>query len=346
VKACHGGTILPVSTLTPQRRSARLPDRDRPAPTLAAYGLRMLGVLLIMSAIAMSLSRAPDRPVETLVARWGLPPSTFLDLGGQLVHLRDVGPRGDPQPIVLLHGTSDSLHTWEPWVQGLQAQRRVVTLDLPGFGLTGPRADGDYRGDADARFVLRVLDALQLQRVVLGGNSLGGEVAWRLATLAPERVDRLILVDASGLPGEGQAVPLGWRIAQAPGLGWLLEAMLPRALVVQALVEVYADPDKITDALVDRYYELTLREGNRHALIERLRQYHRAADAGRVATIRQPTLILWGAQDRLIPPATAREFQRRIAGSTLRLFDGVGHVPQEEDPARTLAAVKAFLAIE
>jgi pimeloyl-ACP methyl ester carboxylesterase len=311
---------------------------------LAARLLRVLGLLLMLSAFALWLSRAPDRPVETLVARWALPPSTFLDLDGQLVHLRDVGPRGDPAPIVLLHGTSASLQTWEPWVLGLQAQRRVITLDLPGFGLTGPRADGNYRGDADAHFVLRVLDTLQVGHMVLVGHSLGGEVAWRLATLAPERVQRLVLVDATGLPVEGQAVPLGWRLALLPGLGWLLESVLPRALVVQGLVQTYADPARVTDEVVDRYYELTLREGNRRALIERLRQYTWGADAERVRRVTQPTLILWGGRDRLIPRAAGQEFQRRIGGSVLHVFDDLGHAPQEEDPARSLAVLKSFLA--
>lgn len=311
--------------------------------TLGERLLRVFGLLLILSAVALSLSRAPDRPVETLVARWGLPPSTFLDLGGQLVHLRDVGPRSDPRPLVLLHGISSSLHTWAAWAQALQSTRRVITIDLPGFGLTGPRADGDYRGDADARFVVQVLDALKLEQVVIGGNSLGGEIAWRVATLAPGRVDRLILVDASGLPSDRQSLPLAWRAAAVPALNWLMESVLPRAIVVHGLMQAYADPARITDALVDRYYELTLREGNRRALGERLRQREWGTDADRIHKITQPTLVMWGGKDALIPVDSGREFQRRIAGSDLVVFADLGHMPQEEDPARTVAAVKAFL---
>lgn len=313
---------------------------------MSAWLLRILGVLLMLSAVALALSRAPDRPVETLVARWAPPPSDFVDLDGQLVHLRDVGPRGDPLPIVLIHGTSASLHTWEGWAQALQGRRRVISFDLPGFGLTGPRADGDYRGDADARFVLALLDKLGVARCVIGGNSLGGEVAWRVATLAPERVDRLVLVDAAGLPFELGAVPLAWRIAHVPLLNRLMEWVLPRPLVVQGLVQVYGDPTRITDELVDRYFEITLREGNRGALGERLRQRDWGGDAERVDSVRQPTLILWGAEDRLIPPAVGRDFQRRIAGSELVIFDGLGHVPHEEDPARTLVPLKAFLGLD
>jgi pimeloyl-ACP methyl ester carboxylesterase len=165
---------------------------------MKALALKLLGALLFMTAIAMWLSRAPDWPVEALVARWAPPPSDFIDVEGQLVHLRDVGPRDDPEPLVLIHGTSASLHTWEGWVKALSARHRVISFDLPGFGLTGPNASGDYRGDSYARFVLDLMDQLKVQRMAVAGNSLGGEVAWRTALMAPRRVTKLILVDAAG----------------------------------------------------------------------------------------------------------------------------------------------------
>ncbi len=320
-------------------------DGVRAEASAGAWLLRLLGILLMVSAVLLALSRAPDRSVESLVARWAPPPSDFIDLDGQLVHLRDVGPRGDPLPVLLLHGTSASLHTWEGWVEQLKPYRRVISVDLPGFGLTGPRADGDYRGDADARFVLALLDRLQVTRAVLAGNSLGGEVAWRVATLAPERVAMLVLVDAGGLPLAPGLLPLGWRIAQAPVLGRAMQWWLPRAMVVQGLTQVYADPARITDRVVDRYFELTLRQGNRRALGERLRQRDWGADAERIATITQPTLILWGAEDRLLPRPMADEFARRIAGSRLVVLEGLGHVPQEEDPARSFEPVRTFLGL-
>ena len=199
--------------------------------------VRLVGVLMILTALVMTLSRAPDRPVQTLVARWAPPPSEFIDVRGQLVHLRDEGPREDPLPIVLVHGTSASLHTWEGWVRALKGQRRVITFDLPGFGLTGPFAgqyaqnnNGDnYAGDAYARFMLDLLDVLKIDRVVMGGNSLGGEVAWRTAFLAPQRVAALVLVDASGPPFTPLSVPLGFRVARTPVLNRISEWVLPRS---------------------------------------------------------------------------------------------------------------------
>lgn len=313
--------------------------------------LKIVGILLMLTALALTLSRAPDRSVESLVARWAPPPSDFLDVDGQLVHLRDEGPRGDPLPLVLIHGTSASLHTWEGWVQALRGHKRVITLDLPGFGLTGPwtrpgmQQAPDYRGDTYARFVLQVLDRLQVRQFTIGGNSLGGEVAWRTATLARDRVQRLILVDSAGLPVERAAVPLGWWIARTPGLSWLAEEVLPRALVAQGLTKVYGHPDRISAALVDRYFEITLREGNRRALGQRLRQMDNGEDAARLKTLTLPTLILWGGRDALFPPAVAQRFHADIAGSRLVMFDDLGHVPHEEDPARTVAPVKDFLGL-
>lgn len=310
--------------------------------------LRLFGLLLMLSALAIPLVRAPDRAVETLVARWAPPPSEFIDLQGQLVHYRDEGPRDDATPIVLLHGTSASLHTWQGWVRALRGGHRVISLDLPAFGLTGPFAGAyaglAYTGPNYARFVLDLLDRLGVQRFVVAGNSLGGEVAWRIAAAAPQRVSRLVLVDAAGYPLEHGTIPLGWQIARLPVLGHVTEHLLPRPLVVQGLATVYGDPAKITDALVDRYFELTLRAGNRAALVQRAQHWSRDEGVAKVEGVTAPTLILWGGRDRVIPPAMGKRFEADIPGSRLIVFDDLGHVPQEEDPARTVAAVLAFLA--
>ncbi len=319
-----------------------------------AWLLRLFGLLLLVSALALPLLQAPDRPVETLVARWAPAPSEFLDLQGQLVHYRDEGPRNDAAPIVLLHGTSASLHTWEGWSKALRGQRRVISLDLPGFGLTGPFA-GDYpsrwagqplyTADHYARFVLDLLDRLGVQRFVVAGNSLGGDVAWHLAAASPQRVTQLVLVDAAGYKFNPDNVPLGWRIARLPVLGRLTEHFLPRPFVLQGLRTVYANPALIDEALIDRYFELALRAGNRAALVQRLQTWSPGEGVDKVVGVSAPTLILWGGRDQLIPPAFAARFAADIPGSQQVLFDDLGHVPQEEDPQRTVAAVKAFLGL-
>ncbi len=325
---------------------------------MAMWVQRAVGLLLVLTAIALALARAPDVPAAGLVARWAPAPSDFVAVKGQTVHLRDEGPRHDgddagPPPIVLIHGTSASLHTWEGWVKALKGQRRVISFDLPGFGLTGPfianpssgYAADDYHGDTYARFVLDLLDALQVQRAVLIGNSLGGEVAWRTAAMAPDRAASLVLVDAAGLNFKPQKVPLGFLLARMPVLNKLGEWALPRGVVVEGLQSVYGDPTRVTEALVDRYYELALREGNRRALGFRARQIVMGEHAERVAALKLPTLILWGGRDRLIPPEAGAEFERRIAGSRRVVFEQLGHVPQEEDPALSVQPVKDFLGL-
>jgi pimeloyl-ACP methyl ester carboxylesterase len=313
--------------------------------------VRIVGVLLMLSALAVPLLRAPDRAVETLVARWAPPPSDFTLVAGQVTHLRDEGPRDDAVPIVLIHGTGASLHTWEGWVKALKATRRVVTLDLPNFGLTGPftgaagspYAAGDCDRDNLARFVLDTMATLKIGRAVVGGNSLGGDIAWRAAALAPERVAALVLVDAAGPPFTPEVVPLGFQLARLPVLNRLGEYFLSRALVAQSVASVYGDPSKVSSDLVDRYYELTLREGNRRALGACAQQFVPGAGAERIAALKLPTLILWGGQDRLIPPVTGEVFERQIAGSRRIVFPSLGHVPQEEDPVRTVVPVIEFL---
>lgn len=302
-------------------------------------------VLLALVALTATAAWnwAPDRPVAQLKPRWALPPSQFVALDGMQVHLRDQGPRDDPTPIVLLHGTSASLHTWEGWVAALQNKRRVISLDLPGFGLTGPFPDGDYRMAHYSAFLANVLDLLQVPRAVVAGNSFGGQLAWQFALDHPQRVERLVLVDAAGYPRNATSIPIGFRLAQIPALAPLMDNLLPRAMIEASLRNVYGDPSQVSDELIDRYYELTLRAGNRQALRQRFTQADGGSGYTRIAELNVPTLIIWGGRDQLIPPVNAERFQRDIEGSRVVLFDDLGHVPQEEDPARTVAALQTFL---
>lgn len=309
------------------------------------YGLG--GLLLLAVAVAViyaAIHWEPDRPVAELLPRYATGASRMIPLAGMQVHVRDEGLRDDPRPIVLVHGTSASLHTWEGWVRDLQRDHRVISMDLPGFGLTGPAPDGDYAIEAYVRFIGSLLDALSVRTCVLAGNSLGGEIAWEVAHALPDRVRALVLVDAAGYPRQALSVPLGLRIAGTPGIRRLTERVLPKSLVARSIRNVYGDPSKVTGVLVDRYFDLLLRAGNREALGRRWAIAGTGAHSARIAQIRQPTLILWGALDRLVPPANAERFHHDIAGSNLVMFPDLGHVPQEEDPERTVAEVRRFLS--
>lgn len=309
--------------------------------------LLVLAGVLFFGAIGLVAVWAPDVPVEELKARWARPPSRFLEVNGQQVHLRDEGPHDDPAPIVLLHGTSASLHTWQGWADGLRDQRRVIRFDLPGFGLTGPNRQQDYSIERYVLFVRAVMDKLGVDRFVLAGNSLGGQIAWATAATIPDRVDRLILIDAGGYPPSSfqthQRVPLAFRLARTPGLRWLASYTLPRGLVERSLRQLYGDPSKVTPELVDLYSDMALRAGNREALVRRMEQPGNA-DLALLQKIKAPTLILWGGKDRLLPPELGERFAHDIPGARLVVFPLLGHMPQEEDPKGTLAVVKRFLA--
>lgn len=295
----------------------------------------------------VSLFWAPDRPVGALKARWAAPPSAFVEVAGMQVHLRDQGPRDDPEPLVLLHGTADSLHTWTGWVEALKGARRVVTLDLPGFGLTGPFAHDDYSMARYVSFMQALLARIGVDgrkvRCVLAGNSFGGNLAWRVALAHPELVTRLILVDAGGYAANATSIPIGFRVAMTPGINRVMTWALPRGLIESSVKNVYGDPARVTPALVDRYYELALREGNRRAVALRFAHLRPGEMAERIRELTLPTLILWGGRDRLVPPGNARRFAADIRGSELKIFENLGHVPHEEDARVTVAAVARFL---
>ena len=217
-------------------------------------------------------------------------------------------------------------------------------MDLPGFGLTGPDQHDDYSIANYVRFVRAVLDSLHVTRAVLAGNSLGGAIAWSVALDDPARVARLVLVDAAGYPMHPTSVPIGLRIARSSVLGWLARYSLPRSVVESSVRNVFGDPSKVTPELVDRYYDLALRAGNRKALVARLKQLLDEPQVVRLRELHVPTLIMWGGNDRLFPLDNAERFHQDIAGSRLVVFAALGHVPQEEDPKATVRPLQSFLS--
>ena len=310
---------------------------------LVKSALLLLAGLLFFFLAGLVAVWAPDKTVDELKGRWAAAPSRFVEIAGLQVHLRDEGPRDDPLPIVLVHGTLDSLHTWDGWAAELRPRRRVIRFDLPGFGLTGPNRDNDYSITRYVSFVAAMLDHLAVPHCVLVGNSLGGQIAWAGALAMPGRVRQLVLVDAGGYPAQPQAVPLAFTLARTRGAGWLLQYVLPRGLVQTSLRNVYGDPSKVTPELVDRYYDMALRAGNRRALGYRIGA-GLADQSLHIKELTLPTLVVWGGQDRLIPLRFGLQFARDIAGSRLVVFDDLGHLPQQEDPLRTVVALQNFLA--
>lgn len=297
----------------------------------------LLIVLAMLAALAIALVR-PDIPRRELMAKYAPPPSRFAEIEGMRVHYRD---EGAGPPLVLVHGTSSSLHTWDGWVARLSAHRRIVRLDLPGFGLTGPAPDGDYRAERYARVVAALMDQLGVARADVAGNSLGGRVALTFALAHPERVRKLVLVDAAGL--SGQQPPRLFRAARIPVVNRLFTVVTPRSLVAKNVTEVYGNPSRIDAAIVDRYYDLARAEGNRGALVARLNGPRDPDLDTRLGELRAPVLILWGERDRWIPLSFATRLQSSIPGAQLVSFPDAGHVPMEELPEATAREADRFL---
>lgn len=306
-----------------------------------------LGAPVVLLVLALILFRTPDTDRAAMIAKYGGAESRFVTLAdGARVHVRDTG--GGGVPMILLHGSNSSLHTWEPLKRELGAGYRIVTLDLPGHGLTGATPTHRYDTAEMVETVDGVAEALGLERFILGGNSMGGGVSWNYALAHPDKVRALLLLDAGGMPlRDGEARPksnIGFRIMRSSFGRWLGGQITPRFLIAQSLEGSVADPSQIDAATVDRYWELLRFPGNRAATMMRFaRPFVDGGAAERARDIRVPTLILFGKEDRIINPSAAQSFAERIAGSEVVLLDGVGHLPMEEAPEATANEIDRFL---
>jgi pimeloyl-ACP methyl ester carboxylesterase len=299
-----------------------------------------IAAIVLVGIAAILSGNHADIPLADLQSKYANEASRHINIQGTSVHYRD---EGQGPPLLLLHGTGASLHTWDRWTEILQPYFRIVRLDLPGFGLTGPDANRDYTISHYVDVVQAFTQALELPRFHLAGNSLGGEIAWNYALEHPQQVDRLILIDAAGHPESSRKdVPLVFRLARLPLINRLLTRITPRSIHRRSIVDVYGDPNKINDALIDRYFELSLRPGNRQAFVDRVRVITSSPETD-PGMITQPTLVMWGAKDRWIPLADGEAFARDIPGAELRVYPNAGHVPMEEIPDKTAAAAHEFL---
>jgi pimeloyl-ACP methyl ester carboxylesterase len=286
--------------------------------------------------------RRPDIPYATLEARYGYADSRYMDLpDGVRAHYRDLGPRDAPV-IVLVHGFAASTHAWDGWVKPLSKDYRVVMLDLPGHGLTRTGDHYVVRPDSLEAAIDGVTRGLGLTRFTLAGHSMGGEVAWTYALDHADRVQRLVLIDASGWPNEGLGGGMVFKFLSNPVGRRVLKEIEIRPLMTQALRSAYVDPKLVTPALVERYVDLGRAPGHRDIMLGQ--RPRRVASAPDLSAVHVPTLIVFGQEDRVIPPADGQKFRQAIPGATLILYPGVGHVPMEQIPERSVSDLKAWLA--
>jgi pimeloyl-ACP methyl ester carboxylesterase len=318
---------------------ANLPRRRSPTRRVLRGIVIGIGLLLLVVTIAIAAMVRPDIPLETLLPKYGAAPSKFVEIEAMRIHYRD---EGTGPPLMLVHGFGSSLFTWDGWVRELAGKRRLIRLDLPGFGLTGPAPDGDYRADRYVRVIAALLDSLGVQRTDIAGNSLGGRTALMFALEHPERVRKMILVDAGGYAQ--MPLPPVYRMAQTPIIGpFLLLHVTPRFVIRRNLEGVYGDPSRLTDSVVARYQAMTLRAGNRGAMLARIMGPPDPLLADRLGELKLPVLIQWGELDQWVPLSNAYGFQHGITGAQLRIYPGVGHVGMEEVPKVTARDANAFL---
>jgi pimeloyl-ACP methyl ester carboxylesterase len=284
-----------------------------------------------------------DKSVAELKPKYANAPSAFVEINGLNVHYRDEGNVTDSLPIVLIHGTGSSLHTFDKWAETLKIQKRVVRMDLPAYGLTGPFPSRVYSMDNYTKFIEAFLTARGIKHCILGGNSLGGQIAWQFTVRKPEMVAKLILIDAAGYPIQSKSTPIAFRMARTPVLNQIMKFITPRKMAKMSVENVYFDKTKVSEALVDRYFDLTLREGNRQAFVDRLTMVQTSENLPKIKTILQPTLVLWGEQDLLIPVEHAHHWHEDLPNDTLVILKNMGHVPMEESPKESLEPVLKFL---
>lgn len=286
-----------------------------------------------------------DMPLAELKAKYEEADSSYMTVDNTQVHYCDSG--GDGQVIVALHGICDALQTWDEWTEAMKGRYRIVRPDLPGFGLTGPAADGDYSKEAYVAFLEDFLRKLKIEKCILIGNSLGGAIAWNYALSYPERIERLILVDPAGYP---LTLPGPLKIVSTPVLRQISKWIAPKFIFRLSVKQVFGDSSKITDDIVDRFYELNLRPGNRQALMDIVAAISQLNDdpgfSRRIRNIAVPTLLLWGKEDRWIPVSQAQQWQADVKDLKAIIYEGVGHVPQMEIPAKCAQDVDQWLTSE
>lgn len=293
----------------------------------------LVGVLLIGKYIV-----SPDKTLEELAPKYAAAPSQFMALNGIKIHYRD---EGAGTPIVLIHGTGASLHTWEDWTKDLIEDYRVIRLDLPAYGLTGQDPQKRYSSKDYVDLLDAFLTKLKVEKFHLAGNSLGGLISWLYASYHPEKVDKLVLLDPSGFPFK--STPMVIKMAKTPVLNYFIRYVTPRSFIEKNIKEVYYDHTLIKASTIDRYHDLIRFEGNREAFIDRA-YIEREDYRDRLSLIKATTLILWGENDAWIPVSDAPKFKAAIDNAQVVIMPKTGHVPMEERPKESLAIVAAFLA--
>ncbi|GAA3941982.1 alpha/beta hydrolase [Litoribacillus peritrichatus] len=271
--------------------------------------------------------------------------SKWFAYKGLRVHYKD---KGEGEPIVLIHGIMSSLHTWDDWSKELEKNYRVIRMDLPGFGLTGPLPEElEYEKGEFIAFLHSFTTALELEKFALAGNSLGGYMSAHYASEFPDQVSKLILLDPIAYP---QDVPWVISAANLPGIWHMSKKVVPPWLVSLNVEEVYGDKTRIKPEHMERYVQLSMRKGNRESYAEVLKLIYEKSQPGSeifpFQQITAPTLLMWGEKDKWVPTSQIPHWEKDISDIQTLVYPGVGHVPMEETPKQTVKDAISFLKSE
>ena len=300
------------------------------------------GVILASVLVSMGLLYglwAPDLTLSELKHRYGADSLQTVQVDGLTIHYQDNGPRDAPV-LVLLHGFGSSLQTWDVWAAKLELNYRVIRLDLPGFGLTGPSPLHDYSEANDLATLTHFVDKLGVSSFSVIGHSMGGKMAWGLAAAKPDRVKALVLMAPDGF---AQAKDIGTKPYAMPSIMGVIKFSLPKILVRKSIEPAFYDATALSDRLVDRYYDMLRAPGVRAAILERANQTIYTDPVPRLKQITAPTLLVWGEQDQMIPSSNAQSYAEVLANSKTVLLPKLGHLAQEEQPEMALGHVVEFL---
>ena len=294
---------------------------------------------LLLACLLASCSAEPERPAsEGRNAPSAQSAERYVEVDGARVRVREEGAEGAPV-LLMMHGFTFSLETWDALVPLLTEDYRVVRYDLLGHGMTGPDPQARYAPEERAAFAGELMDALGIERAVLVGNSLGGLAAWRLAAMAPERVSALVLIDPGAYPMNGTTeVP-----APVPPMLAAYLRTVPEPAFEASIARIYADPSAVPEERLATLRAMMLRDGNGDAFVASLKEFTLPDPEPGLRTIAAPTLIVWGTKDQVIPPADGERLAEVMPNATLVRLDGVGHVAQEEAPEAVAAAIEGFL---
>lgn len=297
-------------------------------------------ILLIGAGLALASLFYRGVPPAEVEAKWATPPSKFIVVDGVRMHYRD---SGQGPVVVLLHANYANLFMWEPWAKALEGRYRVIRVDLPAHGLTGPDPTGVYKLERIVQLFEGFVDALELREFSLAGASIGGTIAMHYTGRHPERVERLILMNPGSLEKDvrGRDTP-----PNLPRAANILAYVTPRSLAGGLLRVSFGDSSKVTESMIDEWYELWMREGNRMAMLDLLRQYVSGDVEGKIRAVRVPVLLIWGEKNPRVPLALAYEFQKLLTNASsvkLVVLPGVGHMAVHEAPVESARAAREFL---